>query len=69
MSDDQLTGNRDFTPNGILDKALNYPENHCKKKYDDRDLIDPVHHSQIEIGFFIWIWLFENIKEVIADFT
>lgn len=28
-----------------------------------------MHHAQIEIGGLVWIWLSENIEEIIPDFS
>jgi hypothetical protein len=28
-----------------------------------------MHHPQIDVGRFIWIWLSENVQEIVSHFT
>lgn len=52
-----------------LNKPLDRPDDNREKKHDDGNLIDPVHHSQVEICRFIRIRLSEHIQKVISHLT
>jgi hypothetical protein len=38
--------------------------NQSKKKHNDGNFVNPMHHAQIDIGWLIWIPLFENVHKI-----
>ena len=59
-----------FLPeNSDLHEPLNSPDNQGKQEYQNGNLVDAVHHAQIEIGGFVGIRLSENIEKIIPDFS
>jgi hypothetical protein len=53
----------------LLDKALDRPDDDGKKENNDGNLVDPVHHPQVEVCRFVGIRLFENIQKIVAHLT
>jgi hypothetical protein len=38
------------------------------QKYENSDLIDAMHHPEVDIGWFIRIWLLKNTDKIITHF-
>jgi hypothetical protein len=56
-----------FLPeNNYLDEPFDGPNNQCKQENQNRDLVDAVHHTQIEIGWLVGIRFLKHPDKVIA---
>jgi hypothetical protein len=53
----------------LLNKPFDRPNNQCEEKNQNRDLIDSMHHPQIEIGRFIGVRFLEYPDEIIPHFA
>lgn len=50
-------------------KSLDSPYDQSKEKNQDGDLIDPMHHSQVEVGRLVRVRLLKHPHEIIPNFT
>jgi hypothetical protein len=50
-------------------ESLQGPNDERKQKHRNGNLVDPMHHPQVEIGFGIRIWFLKHPNKVIAHFS
>jgi hypothetical protein len=55
--------------NKELHQSFDGPHDQSKQENQDGNLVDPVHHAEIEVGRFVWVRFFENADEVISHLT
>jgi hypothetical protein len=47
----------------FLEKSFYNDKNYSDQEHQHGNLVDPVHHAQIEVGLPIWVFLAEKIAK------
>jgi hypothetical protein len=53
----------------FLDKSFDHPKDQGKHEDKDGNLVDAMHHPQVDVGRGIWVRLFENPQKIISYFA
>jgi hypothetical protein len=53
----------------LEEESFYRPKNNGKEENQNGNLVDAMHHAQVDVGGSIWVWLFKNPQKIISYFT